>query len=64
MLRLDIGAQKISEKLDPLEDLSAKHGYINAASILCDLLFNNISACDGYHLAGFLHLSTSLCLMD
>lgn len=44
MLRSDIGLEKISEKLDPLEDLSSKFGYINAVtSILCDLLLTPIS---------------------
>lgn len=65
MLRSGIGPEKISEKPDPLKDLSSKHGYINAAtSILCDLLFTTISVFDSYHLAGFLHLSSSKVLRN
>lgn len=53
MLRSDTGPEKTSEKLDPLEDLSYKHGYINASTaILCDLLFTTIPVFDLYSLAG------------
>lgn len=53
MLRSDTGPEKTSKKLDPLEDLSYKHGYINGSTaILCDLLFNTIPVFDLYSLVG------------
>lgn len=56
MLRSGIGLEKISEELDPLEDLSSKFGYVIAVtSILCDLLFTTISIFECSQLAGSLH---------